>query len=245
MDLGSYTDLGKSRPINEDDFYVSEYVEELDTVYALVADGMGGHNAGEIASAMAVEEISTFVNQNFTPQVKPDKVKDLLVAAINSANRKVYETSNEEDRCRGMGTTVTACFLLAGNAVIAHAGDSRAYIIRGGTIHKITSDHSLVSELLEKGQITPEQARNHPQKNVITRAVGTDSSIEIDVFEFTVQPEDIILLCTDGLTNMLYDQELLKIISSAVSMQEAAVNLVDAANGQGGLDNITAVLLKV
>lgn len=245
MKIGTCTDLGKTRPINEDNFYVSEYVSKMNAIYAMVADGMGGHNAGETASGAAIGEVSEFINQYFTDQVPAEQIRDLLIAAIKSANKLIYSEGQDNVKFAGMGTTLTVCFLYGNHATVAHVGDSRAYIIREDVIHKITSDHSLVAELLQSGQITPEQARNHPQKNVITRAVGTDPHIEIDVYEFEVRTNDIILLCTDGLSNMLTDQEMYRLIQEAEGMEEAAHTLVDAANENGGFDNITAVLLKI
>lgn len=245
MRIGTCSDVGKTRPINEDNFYVSEYVRRPGALYAMVADGMGGHNAGETASGAAVEEVSDFINEYFSDQIPPQQVRDLLTAAINSANKLIYAGAQDNVKLSGMGTTLTLCFLYGTQATVAHVGDSRAYIIREEMIHKITEDHSLVAELLRNGQITPEQARNHPQKNVITRAVGTDPSVEIDIYEFEVKANDIILLCTDGLSNQLSDQEMYHLICEADSMEEAAAALVDAANEKGGLDNITAVLLEI
>ncbi len=245
MRIGTCSDVGKTRPINEDNFYVSEYVRKLEALYAMVADGMGGHNAGETASGIAIETVSGFINEYFNDQVSPEHVRDLLIAAIDHANQLIYTNSRDNVKFSGMGTTLTACFLYGMQATIAHVGDSRAYIIRDDVIHKVTSDHSLVAELLKNGQITPEQARNHPQKNVITRAVGTDPKVEIDIYEFEIQANDIILLCTDGLSNQLSDREMYHLIREAQSMEEAAAALVDAANEKGGLDNITAVLLAI
>lgn len=245
MRTGACTDLGQTRPINEDNFYVSEYVSRPGVIYAMVADGMGGHNAGETASEIAVSEVSDFINQYYTDQVPPEQIRDMLIAAINSANKVIYTGAQDNPKLFGMGTTLTACFYYGGLATVAHVGDSRAYIVRDDVIHKITADHSLVAELLANGQITPEQARNHPQKNVITRAVGTDPHIEIDVYEFELQAGDIILLCTDGLSNMLSDREMYQIIQEAEKMEDAAQALVAAANEKGGFDNITAVLLQI
>lgn len=245
MRTGAYTDMGRTRPINEDNFYVSEYVSRPGVIYAIVADGMGGHNAGETASEVAVSEISGFINQYYSKELPPEQIKDMLIAAINNANKTVYESSQKNPAFSGMGTTVTACFYCAGRVTVAHVGDSRLYVLRDDVFHKITQDHSLVAELLANGQITPEQARNHPQKNVITRAVGTEPDTEVDIYEFEVKPKDIILLCTDGLSNMLSDNRMKEIIKGTKKMEEAAEKLVDAANEEGGFDNITAVLLEI
>ena len=245
MRTGAYTDMGRTRPINEDNFYVSEYVSRPGVIYAIVADGMGGHNAGETASEVAVSEISGFINQYYSKELPPEQIKDMLIAARNYANNTVYESSQKNPAFSGLGTTVTACFYCAGRVTVAHVGDSRLYVLRDDVFHKITQDHSLVAELLANGQITPEQARNHPQKNVITRAVGTEPDTEVDIYEFEVKPKDIILLCTDGLSNMLSDNRMKEIIKGTKKMEEAAEKLVDAANEEGGFDNITAVLLEI
>ncbi len=245
MRIGTYTDLGKTRPINEDNFYVSEYVSRPGVIYAMVADGMGGHNAGETASQIATFEVSDFINRNYTVDVPPEEIKHMLTAAIKHANKKIYSGAKENASYYGMGTTITAMFYYDTYVTLAHVGDSRAYVLRGDVIHKLTQDHSLVAELLANGQITPEQARNHPQKNVITRAVGTDPDVEVDIYEFRTEPKDIILLCTDGLSNLLSDQEMQELIRSSAKMEEAAKALVEAANEKGGFDNITAVLLEI
>ncbi|MBR5156413.1 MAG: Stp1/IreP family PP2C-type Ser/Thr phosphatase [Clostridia bacterium] len=245
MRIGASTDLGKTRPINEDNYYVSEYVSRPGVIYAMVADGMGGHNAGETASEAAVNGVSDYINRYYTTEVPQEQIKDMLIGAINSVNKAIYTEAQDNAKFYGMGTTLTACFYYAGRVTVAHVGDSRAYVLRDDLMHKITSDHSLVAELLANGQITPEQARNHPQKNVITRAVGTDPHIEIDIYEFDVQEGDIILLCTDGLSNMLSDKEMQTLISENKKMEDAAEKLVSAANDKGGFDNITAVLLQI
>lgn len=245
MRIGTCTDIGKTRPINEDNFYVSEYVSRPGVIYALVADGMGGHNAGETASEIATVEVSDFINRNYTVDVPQEEIKNMLTAAIKSANKKIYSGARENAAYYGMGTTITAMFYYDTYVTIAHVGDSRAYILRDDMIHKLTQDHSLVAELLANGQITPEQARNHPQKNVITRAVGTDADVTVDIYELGTQPGDIILLCTDGLSNLLSDAEIKDLIRESGKMEDAAKALVDAANEKGGFDNITAVLMQI
>ncbi len=242
---GGCTDVGRTRPMNEDGYYISEYSQEVDGLYAIVADGMGGHQAGEVASGMAIQKISESVNQGFTTDMSMAELKDLLVTVLKQANSAVYQKSASEPACQGMGTTITLCFILGDQGLVAHVGDSRAYLLRKETLHQITTDHSLVQELMLKGQITAEEAANHPQKNVITRALGTDSGVEIDLYEFTVQPEDMLLLCTDGLSNMLQDDELAAVLTEfqGGSMERLSEQLVQKANAKGGVDNITAVLL--
>lgn len=239
------TDVGRTRPINEDGYYLSEYSQELDAAYAMVADGMGGHKAGEVASAMAIREISETINQSCSGSMTVAELKELLGRAVKKANSAIYAQSRSDEGCRGMGTTLTLCFLQGDKALIAHVGDSRAYLLRQDTLHQVTVDHSLVQELLQSGRITAEEAAHHPQKNVITRALGTDSGVEIDLYEFTLSPGDLLLLCTDGLSNMLSDDELADILKEGYggSLSRLAERLIASANEQGGYDNITAVLL--
>lgn len=243
---GGCTDLGRTRPINEDGYYISDYSREYDTMYAIVADGMGGHRAGEIASALAIEEICAHINRGFCVGMSVPELKELLVASVKQANRSIYEKSQSEKDCQGMGTTGTVCFVTGERVFVAHVGDSRAYLLRGERLHQVTTDHSLVNELLMSGQITAEEAVHHPHKNVITRALGTDSGVEIDLYEFKIQPGDLLLLCSDGLSNMLSDSDLACLMAEGREkpMEELAKTLVSAANEKGGLDNVTAVLLK-
>ncbi len=242
---GGCTDVGRTRPMNEDGYYISEYSQEIDGLYAIVADGMGGHQAGEVASAMATQQISESINQSYTEGMTTGELKELLVKVLKKANSAIYEKSINESSCGGMGTTITLGFVVGETGVVAQVGDSRAYMFRGGKLHQITTDHSLVQELMQNGQITAEEAASHPQKNVITRALGTDPGVEIDLYEFKVQPEDMLLLCTDGLSNMLQEDELTAILAEfqGGSMERLAMQLVHRANEKGGFDNITAVLL--
>lgn len=245
METAKYSDVGRVRPLNEDSYYISEYAQAYDTIYAMVADGMGGHKAGEVASTAAVAEVSAFINKHYTSELSDDNVKRLLSAALKSANDKVYQMSRADEAVSGMGTTLTLLLKAGVKVFIAHVGDSRAYVLADGVIHRMTRDHSMVEELLSSGQITPAQARSHPQKNVITRAIGTEPTIEVDTLQTTAQPGDIFLLCTDGLTNLLSDSEVAALISQSPSMEAAASLLTQTANERGGPDNITVVLLKV
>ncbi|MBE7021722.1 MAG: Stp1/IreP family PP2C-type Ser/Thr phosphatase [Ruminococcaceae bacterium] len=241
---GGCTDLGQSRPVNEDGYYISDYSAELDAIYAIVADGMGGHQAGEVASALALRQVSEAINQGFCAEMSSQELKELLGTAVREANESIFKKSLSEHSCGGMGTTITLCFIAGEKAMVAHVGDSRAYILRGGTLHQITTDHSLVQELIKSGQITPEEAEHHPQKNVITRALGTDSGVDIDLYEFQVLPGDCILLCTDGLTNLVSEAEMTELLSGADDMNAISKQLIVSANQKGGYDNITAVVLK-
>ncbi len=243
---GGCTDLGKTRPINEDGYYISAYSEELDAAYAMVADGMGGHQAGEVASTMAIRQISELINEGFSGDMTMADVKELLGRAVKQANSMIYEKSRGDTTCRGMGTTLTLCFILGSRALVAHVGDSRAYLLRQGVLHQITTDHSLVQELLQSGRITAAEAAHHPQKNVITRALGTDFDVEIDIYEFSICSGDMLLLSTDGLTNLVPDEDITAILTGSTggSLEQLAGKLVAGANERGGYDNITAVLGK-
>ncbi|MBE7048217.1 MAG: Stp1/IreP family PP2C-type Ser/Thr phosphatase [Ruminococcaceae bacterium] len=238
------TDLGKTRPINEDGYYISAYSHEMDAAYAMVADGMGGHQAGEVASTMAVRQISDIINESVSGGMDATAIKELLGAAVKKANSTIYEKSRGDISYQGMGTTLTLCFCTGEKAMVVHVGDSRAYLFRDGVLHQITTDHSLVQALLQSGQITEVEAAHHPQKNVITRALGTDFDVEIDIYEFSVFPGDVLLLSTDGLTNLLSDEELTTNLAncSEMNLEKKAQELVAAANERGGYDNITAVL---
>lgn len=238
MKVSSATSVGRIRPSNEDSYFVSP-PESSDMVLAVVADGMGGHNAGEIASGKAVSILKKNVQEG-----NGENPRDILIRAVEKANREIYEMSIKESKFSGMGTTITACIADDNRVTAAQVGDSRLYLIREGKITQITKDHSLVEMLLENGRITEEEAKHHPQKNVITRAVGTEKNVEVDMYEFTAKAGDVILLCSDGLVNMVENEEILSVIISRDALDSAADKLVDAAEIAGGTDNITVVLIE-
>lgn len=232
MRIYGMTDKGIVRSTNQDNFYIEKNGE-----WCVIADGMGGHNGGETASDIAVETIKAELEK------ENKDVEDALRTAVVSANNAIYEKAKENTDLVGMGTTVVLLKMEKNIAYIAHVGDSRAYYISDGKIVQLTKDHSVVQSLIEKGTITKSQAKDHPQKNIITRAVGTDAYVEIDVNRVICTKGDHILLCTDGLSTMVDDKEILNII---LGNPEAAVNeLVEAANRAGGKDNITAVLINL
>jgi len=238
MEISAATSAGCIRPLNEDAYYVSE-PNSSGMVLAIVADGMGGHNAGEIASGKAVGIVQKDV------VAQSDKsAKEILVKAVDDANREIYEMSKNKKSLSGMGTTMTACVAENNNVTAVQVGDSRLYRIRKDSITQITKDHSLVEMLVENGEITKEEAKSHPQKNIITRAVGTDKTVESDVYEFKTKKDDVILLCSDGLVNMVEDETILSIINTSKSLEEAANNLVLNAETAGGTDNITVILIR-
>lgn len=237
MKISSATSVGKIRAVNEDSFFVSEIGTHGATL-AVVADGMGGHNAGEVASAETVNTLKDLIVETNVP------IKELLLQAIQCANNSVYKMSKKTPTLHGMGTTVTACVIKGDKVTAAQVGDSRLYLIRDAEITQITKDHSLVEMLLESGEITKEDAKHHPQKNVITRAIGTESSVEADIYEFSLKKDDILLLCSDGLVNMVEDEKILSLITKSDDFDALSDVLVKEAETAGGHDNITVVLIK-
>lgn len=237
MKICSATSTGKIRAVNEDSFFVSDTSAE-GAVLAVVADGMGGHNAGEVASA---EVVNVLKNSDFSEN---NDTKTALLDAIECANSTIYKMSARSEKLHGMGTTATVCVISGDKVTAAQVGDSRLYLIRDGEITQITKDHSLVEMLVERGSITKEDAKRHPQKNVITRAIGTESSVQADIYEFSTIPQDILLLCSDGLVNMVDDERILSIITNTEEFDNLAEILVNEAENAGGHDNITVVLIK-
>lgn len=238
------TDIGQLRPKNEDSIYVSnEPVGKLSNLY-IVADGMGGHKAGQVASNTAIEAFIAYLSK-----YQPDSTEeplDMLIGGINMANEAVYRLGHSYEEYRDMGTTMVAATITGDNMYIAHVGDSRLYKITDGKIEQITNDHSLVAEMVRAGQITEEEARVHPQRNCITRAVGTDSSVVSDGLIVRVRGNDVIVMCSDGLNTMLEDREILDIADNRSLSAEERVNmLIDKANNNGGKDNISAVVIDI
>ncbi len=225
--FGAMSDVGKVRINNEDSYKIGQN-------YAIVADGMGGHNKGEVASKMAVDIISDFITGK----------KCGPVQAIEAANKEIFKKSGKAE-FSGMGTTVVMCVLEEDKALIANVGDSRGYILRDGEIKQITKDHSLVQKLIDDGEITQEEAEMRADKSVILRAVGSAKDVKVDVFENDILKGDIILLCSDGLTNCVEKEEITKTLEKNISIQKKAEELVKKANTNGGFDNITAVLLEL
>jgi len=240
------TDVGLVRKINEDSF-ICEKLEGYDDLYLyIVADGMGGHNAGEVASSMAVQQIAEYIKRNIDSINLEDKeIQNLIENAILYANEKVYKTSILKSNYLGMGTTLSMILAKNNRIYIGHVGDSRIYLIRDNVILRLTEDHSLVAELIKAGTIKPEEANSHPQKNVITRALGTEYTIESDVSQWDLQNNDIILICTDGLSNVVCEEDMAYILLNTSDLNEACEVLINKANESGGFDNITAVVVQM
>jgi len=244
MEIGVKTSRGKIREVNQDSYYIS--TDESCPLF-IIADGMGGHKAGEIASRMAVEIISSrFLEQirGKGSKIDDNSIIDAIRDSICKANDEIFEKSIEIEEYSGMGTTLTMAYENNGKLFIGHVGDSRAYLLRDNHLWQVTKDHSLVEELVKNGSITREEARFHPQKNIITRALGIDKEVEIDLIVKEKLKDDILILCTDGLTNMLNDDEIRKLLISCDNMQKACEFMVQLSNEKGGLDNISVVAVK-
>ena len=240
------TDIGLVRKINEDSFMCEKLEGSDDSYLYIVADGMGGHNAGEVASSMAVQEVALYIRENIDTLKLGDKeIQDLIRNAILYANDKVYKTSIIKSNCLGMGTTLSMVLVKGDRIYIGHVGDSRIYLIRNNAIERLTEDHSLVAELIKAGTIKPEEANNHPQKNVITRALGTEYTIEPDVNQWDLQWDDFILICTDGLSNVVYEEDMVYAVLNTSNLNEACELLINKAKESGGFDNITAVVVQM
>ncbi len=241
MRIVAKTDKGNVRDSNQDAYAVGEFSDEV--VWSVVCDGMGGAAGGNIASALAVKVISDKINASYRDQMRDGSIKNMLDSALTAANIEVFDFAEAQPELRGMGTTVVCAIVRDNQAYIAHAGDSRAYVINNGSIRQITTDHSMVQDLLLRGQITPEEAEHHPNKNIITRAVGVDKGIEIDFEQIDLDDKDTLLLCTDGLSNYVSNEEMLELMSDG-KHYAFADRLVKKANENGGGDNITVVVIS-
>jgi PPM family protein phosphatase len=238
--VAARTDTGMIRSGNEDNFYRDV---NANRGLFIVADGMGGHAAGEVASEMAVEVLAREL------QVMPDESDESrqarISAALKLANTSIHERTVQETEKHGMGTTVSALILKDGRYFIGQVGDSRVYLLRNGELRQLTKDHSYVQEQVDAGVLTPEQARYHPYSNVITRCVGAGSEVQPDTLVGDVKTGDVFLLATDGLTGMVDDRRLFRLLSSRATPQRVVEALIAEANGRGGLDNITAIVIHV
>lgn len=233
--VGLVSDVGLKRTLNED---FASYLEKEEFKIYVVADGMGGHNAGEVASQMAAERIVGYVDEKFSSS----NTRNLIEDAIKKVNTDIFNFSNTNEKLNGMGTTVTVCFITKEFIHIANVGDSCCFAIRNNEIKKITKDHSLVQELVDSGSISEKEAENHPKKNIITRALGTSSSVSVDVFELNNNEYELYILCSDGLTNELTKEEILQIVTEEKDYIKSADRLVALAKANGGRDNITVLL---
>lgn len=240
MQTFSITDTGRTRNVNQDYVFCEENEIGSFPNLFIVADGMGGHNAGDTASRMCVEEVVSQIEKS--TKVTPIGILEQAVAA---ANEKVYQTSLEDKALQGMGTTIVATVVLGDTAYIINVGDSRLYVYKD-TLRQVTVDHSLVEEMVQSGKIHKEDMRTHPNKNIITRALGTNIDVKADCFEIEVNEGNVLLLCSDGLSNMLEDEKMEMIIrENKDDMKTAGEQLVKEANDAGGKDNISVILIRV
>lgn len=238
MTTFSMTDTGILREMNQDYFFASDMpVGNLPNLY-IVADGMGGHKAGEYASRYTIERVVASVSRS--PELEPVII---LKEAIRRANDLLIGEAQDDEEKRGMGTTIVAATIYGDHMYVANVGDSRLYVVSRG-IRQVTRDHSLVEEMVRIGEMNETQAREHPDKNIITRAIGAAEDVEVDFFEVDLCPEDTVLLCSDGLTNMVEDEAISRIIENQGTVEEQVRTLIDTANQNGGRDNITVVMIK-
>jgi len=228
--VGARTDIGRNRVRNEDSYLVKE------PLFA-VADGLGGHKGGDVASSMTLQMIES------TAAAADQENLDRLVERIKEANHRVLERGETDQDLRGMGTTVTALLTADGKAHVLHVGDSRAYRLRDGTFQQLTEDHTLVQKMVREGKLTEDEAAAHPQRSIVTRALGVDEDVAVDQLTLDVQEGDRVLLCTDGLTSMVGRERIQEILETEVDPQAACDRLIDAANRAGGDDNITAIVV--
>lgn len=241
MQIGFKTDIGNHRSINEDAFFVS-----ISDQFFLIADGVGGCNSGEIASNFAVNKIADYFKENSSDLHgnKQDTFK-YFSQCLNYVNRYIFDYAKKNVDTNGMATTIIIVYLVDDTACIANIGDSRVYLIRDEEIFQITEDHTLVSEYVKKGTITPEEAQNHPQKNIITRALGSNQTVEADFYKIDIQENDIFILCTDGLYGELSNQEICQTALAHDDMQKVCDELVSMSIEKAGSDNITVISFKV
>ncbi|MCQ2565512.1 MAG: Stp1/IreP family PP2C-type Ser/Thr phosphatase [Clostridia bacterium] len=241
ISVGFKTDKGMLRKGNEDALFVLP-----DQQLYIVADGVGGHNSGELASRMAVGYIAQYAALNPVDQVQSKReLRQYFQTCFDGANELIYQKAKSEPDNSGMATTCVLCYLRGSSAYVVNVGDSRAYLLRDGVLRQITEDHTCVQVMLKEGIISKEEAAVHPDRNMITRAIGGDSKVEADFFQFDIFSGDVIILCTDGLYGEVGDESMLGLAARTESMHRLANNLVDEANYNGGKDNISVVCIKI
>ena len=240
MEISLLTDVGQKRTNNQG--YVNLFINRAGRTMIILADGMGGHRAGNIASEMAVTDLGAAWVDTQIDTV--NEVREWFAEHLEIENQKIYQLGRDE-AYKGMGTTLEALAIIDNQAIYAHIGDSRIGLIRGEEYHQLTNDHSLVNELLKAGQLTPEEAEAHPQKNIITQSIGQKDEIQPDLGIVSLEPGDYIVINSDGLTNMISGSEIYDIVTSDISLDDKAATLVRFANNAGGLDNITVALIAI
>ncbi len=243
MKVFGKTDTGRVRPTNQDAYICGSLSDS--TVFAIVCDGMGGANGGNVASATAIKVISERIVDLYREGMTDNSMRNMLESAISAANIVIYDASMADLELRGMGTTVVAVVVCGERVFIAHVGDSRAYVVTGDAIEQVTKDHSIVQVMVEKGQLTQSEAKNHPRKHFITRALGVEETVACDYTEIPFPTDGILLICTDGLTNMIEPDDIYKAVKACREKHTEDIpdNLIGKANMAGGSDNITVVVL--
>lgn len=240
MTLFSMTDVGLKRTTNQDSFYTGEF--DNGAAFAVVCDGMGGANAGNVASEKAASLISDYIIKSYTSKMNAQAIETMLRAAVDTANSEIYKLSKSSSEYNGMGTTLVAAFCIDNLVHIVHVGDSRAYLVGREEINQLTVDHSVVQSMVESGEIDANQAKNHPNKNIVTRAIGVNKDILCD-YTIAIKPENsVLVICTDGLSNYLDDEIIFSTIQNT-EKEICAKELIKLANDAGGNDNITVVLI--
>ncbi|MBR5321139.1 MAG: Stp1/IreP family PP2C-type Ser/Thr phosphatase [Clostridia bacterium] len=241
MKIVAKTDIGLQRESNQDSYAAGELPGAV--AWAVVCDGMGGAAGGNFASSTAVKVISERITSSYRDGMSASSIRNMLTSAIAAANISVYDMSKADPELTGMGTTVVVAIVVDNNVFIAHAGDSRAYILSDGSLNQLTKDHSIVQEMIDNGTLTPDEAKIDPRKNIITRALGVDYELRIDFDIADIGEKDVLILCTDGLTNFVEPQEIYELTDDG-KFYEYAERLVDRANSNGGGDNITVVTMS-
>lgn len=242
IDAAGKSDIGKVRSTNQDAYHIGSF--SPDAAWSVVCDGMGGANAGNVASLVAVGAISANMDRNYDPNKPNSSIHSLITTAVINANALVFQKSKQSPDLAGMGTTVVLTVIKDDMAYIAHVGDSRAYHIKNAEIKQITKDHTMVQYLIENGEITAEEAKDHPKKHLITRAVGVEETVSVDYNEFEIEKKDKVLVCSDGLTNLVNEEEILSVVSENSSLSDTVDALIALANERGGNDNITVVVME-
>lgn len=241
MRVFAKSDIGKARNMNQDNYYIPQEDDKIQLF--VLADGMGGYNGGEIASSLAVQSVIIYVKEHFSSiQLNKESILAFIKQTIEYANQVVYNKSKTEEELSEMGTTLEVCIIYNNKVFIGHVGDSRVYRIRKQFIRKLTIDHSYVEKLVRDGTITRQESYTHPKKNMLTKALGCDESIQPDVMVKGFLKEDVLVMCSDGLSNMVTQDDIYKMASG--NIEQATVDLVDKANENGGYDNITVVIIK-
>ena len=243
MQFWAITDPGCVRPQNQDTYQIE--VLDKNTLLCVVCDGMGGAKSGNVASTLAADVFVQEVRRTWTPNMDMEKQDLILRGAVKLANFTVYDQAQQFEEFDGMGTTLVAVLIQGKNATIINVGDSRAYTLDSEGIRQLTCDHSLVQMMIRHGELTPEQARSYPGKNLITRAIGTEASVECDVFHHRMNKGEQILLCTDGLCNLLDDQEILFEVVHGIDKESICDRLMEIAKNRGAPDNVTCVLVRL